>query len=226
MNENKLDKASKIFSILASIMGVGWLLFRYSGVFPLWLICVVIAFIVIVLSWLFYAPVWNFLRNWIAERKYNNLARKFFVEFKEFADRLEEMLQSNRCDNIPYVLKDLRSEEGFKDISILPVHRLYRLFVPFKKLVKRFDGTKESLAILIELFDQMMEIYNEQYIRQPVDAIKRKGTPLPERLKEQYSNYRFAYMSFVEEYTKFGKKVNKVFGERICRTHYEAPREL
>ena len=172
----------------------------------------------------------DFIKRKLKERKDNELANKCFEEFKEFVDRFGENVKSGgHSDNIPYVLSNfLRHEKTGKvnNISIPDYYMIDGLFHSFKQQINRFDGTKEDFSIIIKQFDQMIRIYNELYVCNPVNEIIKTGISLPDYTKHEYSKYRNRHTLFIEEYMQFNKKVNKIFGERICIYNFDIPKEL
>lgn len=70
-------------------------------------------------------------------------------------------------------------------------------------------------------------MYNKFCVFKPVNEIRRIGRDkVKEDTKENYKKYKGAYELFIRNYTDFGKKLNKEFGERIFREYFETPREL
>ncbi|UZE92075.1 MAG: hypothetical protein IB616_05005 [Methanosarcinales archaeon] len=193
------------------------------------LVVLLVTIIIIFIVYGFLAhPISNFIKRKRKVRKHNALARKYFDEFKDFTNRFGEFVESNRCDNIPYALRDLSSSPEFRNISFLSTQDIHNLFYNFEKRLKRFDGTKEDFSLLANEFDTLMDMYNEFCIRKPVEEIRRIGQDkVNERIKRDYRKHKGTYERFVEDYIGFGKKVNRGFGrERIVRTHFETPGEL
>ena len=136
-------------------------------------------------------------------------------------------MDQGRSDNIPYVLRDLKSSQVFRGVSYLTTGNFYNLFNCYKERLKRFDRTKEDFSLLVNEFDSILDIYNVHCICNPVREIRIIGRDkADERVKEEYKKQKGAYERFIGNYTDFGKTLNKEFGERIFREYFEMPEEL
>ena len=103
----------------------------------------------------------------------------------------------------------------------------YNLFTCYKKRLERFNRTKEDFSLLVDEFDSILDIYNKHCICEPVREIRVIGRDkVNERIKEDYKKQKGAYERFIGNYTDFGKKRNREFGERIFRDYFEIPEEL
>ena len=190
-------------------------------------ICLIVAIFSLLIYGFLAHPVYDFIKKRRVIRKHKNLAKKYFDEFKDFTERFGEFIESNRCDNIPYALRDLNSSVEFRNISFLSTQDIHNLFYHFKERLKRFDRTKEDFTLLVKEFDTILDMYNKFCLCKPVEEIRRTGRDnVKEHTKEEYKKYKGVYERFIGAYTDFGKKLNKEFGERIFRKYFEMPKEL
>lgn len=225
----KVDKTTRILeaivAILAIIAGVSHL--------PTWFMVLIGIFIMILLVQLVYPPISTFIKGRTTKRKYDNLAKKYFNEFREFVDRFDELLH-NRYNNIPSVLNKLRASDAteFKDIHVVNQTYINNHFgqgivKDFKEMLNRFDGTKKDLVVLISLFESIFYFYNDLCICGSLEGIKNKDrTKIKKNIKDEYSEYKHTYISLIGDYIKFSNRLNKEFGEKICRPDFEKPRDL
>jgi len=228
--ESKLVPLAAIIGTLATILIVVMTVARAS--FPVYLYYgVVISLFVAIFALLIFGflahPIYGFFKKRREVRKHNALARKYFDEFTHFTERFGEFLDQGRSDNIPYALRDLKSTQEFKQVFYLSTNDFYNLFNCYKKRLERFNRTKEDFSLLVNEFDSVLDIYNSHCICEPVREIRLIGRDkVKERIKEDYKKQKGVYERFIGNYTDFGKKLNKEFGERIFRDHFEIPEEL
>ena len=123
----------------------------------------------------------------------------------------------------------------FNNIKFTNPHIIRDLFGSFKPLINRFDDTKKDFSIIVKLFEEILDAYNELCICKPVEEIKdikaiqkQQGTiiEIPEFKKDEYSKNKDSYTHFLRNYEEFAKKANRKFGEKICREYYEMPKDL
>lgn len=235
--DKKLKITVEIFTILASIfIIIGAIVTVYSHL-PEWLIWLTFIFITTVILWLLSNSISNFIKKKAEVQKQNILAKKYFDEFKNFTDRFDEFM-GTRYDVIPYLLQKLANsvtteviggvdKRKYKEIPILPVEPFNNLSINLKMRLQRFNGTKDDFFLLITEFDAMLSLYSKFHICKPVEKIREIGSnEVPKDMKEDYNKYKRKYERFVEDYTNFGKKVNKEFSEKICTEFVDLPKEL
>ncbi|MCK4398153.1 MAG: hypothetical protein KAV25_04105 [Methanophagales archaeon] len=231
----KIEKESKLVplaTIIGALAGILIIIVAAHASFPVYLYyTAVISLLVAIFSLLAHEflapPIYDFIKKRREIRKHNALARKYFDTFKDFTDGFGELVEPNRCDNIPYALRDLSSSQEFRNISFLSTQDIHNFFYNFEKRLKRFDGIKEDFSLIVKEFDTIMNMYNKFCICEPIKEIKRIGQDkINEHIKEDYRRHKRAYERFIGNYTDFGKKLNKEFGERIFRDYFEMPEEL
>lgn len=231
----KIEKESKLVplaTIIGALAGILIIIVAAHASFPVYLYYTAVIFLLLaIFSLLFYGflahPIYNFIKKRREIRKHNALARKNFDEFKDFTDRFGELVEPNRGDNIPHALRDLNSSQEFRNISVLSTQDIHNLFYHFKERLKCFDRTKEDFTLLVKEFDTILNMYNKFCLCKPVEEIRRIGRDkVNERTKEDYKRHKGVYERFIGNYTDFGKKLNKEFGERIFRDYFEMLGEL
>lgn len=228
--ESKLGPLAAIIGTLATILIVAMTVARVT--FPVYLYYVVVILLfVAIFSLLFYGflahPICDFIKNKWKIKKHNALARKYFNDFTHFTERFGEFLDRGRSDNIPYILRDLLGNQAFRCVSYLSTGDFYNLFNCYKERLKRFDRTKEDFSHLVNEFDTILDMYNEHCVCKPVREIRAIGREkVDEDTKDNYKNQKGGYELFLRNYTNFGKKLNKEFGEGIFREYFEMPGEL
>ena len=181
--EVKIEKESKLVplaTIIGALAGILIIIVAAHASFPVYLYYTAVIFLLVaVFSLLFYGflahPIYNFVKKRRELRTHNALARKYFDKFKDFTDRFDEFVEPNRCDNIPYALKDLKSSQEFRNISFLSTQDIHNLFCHFKERLKRFDRTKEDFVLLVDEFDTILNMYNKFCLCKPVEEIRRIG---------------------------------------------------
>jgi hypothetical protein len=231
----KIEKESKLVplaTIIGALAGILIIIVAAHASFPVYLYyTAVISLLLAVFSLLIHGflapPIYNFIKKKRGIRKHNALARKYFDEFTHFTERFSEFLDQGRSDNIPYALRDLKSTQEFKQVFYLSTNDFYNLFNCYKKRLERFNRTKEDFSLLVNEFDSVLDLYNSHCICEPVREIRLIGRDkVNERIKEDYKKQKGAYERFIGNYTDFGKKLNKEFGEGFFRDYFEMPEEL
>jgi hypothetical protein len=231
----KVEKESKLgplAGIIGALAGILIIIVAAHASFPIYLYYgAVISLLVAIFSLLIFGflahPLYNFIKKRSEIRKHNALARKYFDEFAHFTDRFSEFLDQTKKDNIPDALKKLWNNEAFRCVSFLSTADFYNLFKCYKERLKRFGRTKEDFALLVNEFGTILNMYNEFCVCKPVKEIRAIGREkVDEDTKDNYKNQKGGYELFLRNYTDFGKKLKKEFGERIFRDYFEMPEEL
>lgn len=127
-------------------------------------------------------------------RKERRLAKKHFKRFNWFVDKLGELLEPRRFDNIPHALNRIQSSEPvFSDILLLPVDDFRDLFVVFRDGIGKLRRDKEMFLFLIKWFGYLLNTYNRLYICKPVEQIRnilrQRVAEIPEDIKEEYRQH-------------------------------------
>ena len=236
MTNEKSKNGSRLGAIAALIGALAAItisIIATRSFFPPIIFCtIVILLVVTIISIIAYGflayPISNFIKGKRKIRKHNALARKYFDKFKDFTDRFGEFVETSRTDGIPHALSELRNRfQEFRNMSFLSTHNIHNLFYHFKERLKRFNGTKDDFLLLAEEFDTIFDMYNELCICKPVEEVRRIGQEkVDSSIKEDYRKYKGIYDRFLLDYTEFGKKLNKKFGEHIFRACFETPKEL
>lgn len=168
------------------------------------------------------------ISHFLEKRKKNTTALNLFKDLKHFVDRVDELLSPGRNDNIHSLLNNLRNKPEFRDkLYDLQTSYLHDLFHCYNERVKRFDGTKEDLCLLISEFETFLRVYHRTHVRIPVDIIRRIGRDkIGDDRREAYKKYKEDYEHILRNYIDFGKKANRAFEEEISHTYFEMPEEL
>lgn len=201
---------------------------NYPRVMFLYMVSGLLLVIFLLIAFTFLVPpMRKFVKTRRIAKKHNALAKRYFGDFKELIDRFAQFIQPRRCDNIPYVLNDLQAKRPeFQHISP-SVDKVRDIFVIFEEEAGKRDKNKDSLVFLIRWFEYILNLYNEQLICEPVKRIRGKvRDEISEEIKETYKQNRFVYDRFMCDYVDLARKMNKTFGERIAREHFETPGEL
>lgn len=237
IEDKKLIITAGIFTILASIFIIISAIVTVYSYLPEWLIWLTFIFITIVILWLISYSISNFIKKQAKIRKQNILAKKYFDKFIKFIDRFDDFM--GREDTISYLLKKLTdyetqkvfdggfNEKKYKEIPILPIEPFVNLSINLKVRLQMFNGTKDDFFLLIKEFNVMLTFYSKFHICKPVEKIRELGSKeVPKDVKEDYNKYKSKYERFVDDYTNFGKMVNKDFHEKICTEFVDTPKEL
>ncbi len=164
-------------------------------------------------------------------RKHRALTEKYFYDFDRFVDKLGELLEPRRCDNIPYTLNKIQNKElVFRDILLPSVYDFHDLFVVFMDAFGKLRRNEETFLLLIKWFGSLLNSYNKQYICNPVERtrniLRRRTAGIPEDIKEEYKQHKVGYDKFILEYMDFAKGINKDFGKRAAREYFDMPKGL
>jgi len=178
-----------------------------------------------------YGPASRFLRAKSLSKRYDEIAKWHYNEFKEFVDRFSELSDERKGKSVSKDLGELHDRSGIQDfqrVFILPTHYIQYLIIHFKKILDDVYCDKETFVTATEIFDDIIRIYNNFSVFKPVEEIRTIGRDkVPENIRETYKDDRAIYVRFLEEYVDFIKKMNKKFGQDLLRVpYYETPKEL
>lgn len=190
----------------------------------------VVALVFLVLTNLYLVlgePFIRFFKKMVVSMKDHYVIKKDFKKFSRFADRLEELFESRRTDNIPYALSNLQMNcQEFQDIT--PSLDDFRdLFVVFRDAVPKLRRNKKYFVVLIRWFESIVSVYNKCLVCKPVERVRRIPIDkVPAHIRELYTECKAVYDRFIQDYTIFAREVNAEFGEKIARDSFQIPKGL
>lgn len=238
MADEKLEGRRIVYtaSIIGALVALLIVIIAAHSIFPpimfQSIVVVLLGLIVVVNGWgMFGEQLKACVRRLRKARKERRLAKKHFKRFNWFVDKLGELLEPRRCDNIPYALNRIQSSEPvFSDILLLPVDDFRDLFVVFRDGIGKLRRDKEMFLFLIKWFGYLLNTYNRLCICKPVERtrniLRRHVAGIPEDIKEEYRKHKVAYDKFILEYMDFAKGINKDFGKKVAREWFDMPKGL
>ena len=182
-------------------------------------------------------------KNYLKNRKYNKLANIHFKSFRKLVIIFKEFTEG-RDDNIHLVMHNIKNQSSNLEGYTNPFSQINVIWPTFFKdrynyyieRLNQFDGTKESLVSLAKEFESVLYMYDELYIKDPVNSIRNIGRDdVPLRYKESYDKARIKYIDFLNSYKKFAKNANDDFKEKeetfayggeVFRDFFDFPEEL
>lgn len=158
--------------------------------------------------------IYQTLIGYIEKRKNDELARFYFKEFKKLVIRFKEFTE-NRSDNIQLVMHDIKNKTEFSQINVIWPTFIQERYNYYDERLNEFDGTKDNLVALAKEFENILYMYNELYINDPVKSIRNVGRDkVPLQNKESYNKARLKYIDFLNDYKNFAKIANEDFKEK------------
>jgi len=95
----------------------------------------------------------------------------------------------------------------------------------FKERMKKFP--KRDFPLLIEWFESILRIYNNQLVLQPFRRVRNIDlNKLTKYEKEDYEKNREHYIRFLQDYENFARAINKSAGKTIARPYFDKPGTL
>mgnify|MGYP007084778269 CR=1 FL=1 len=177
-----------------------------------------------------YGPASRFLRARSLLKRYDEIAKWHYGEFREFVDRFSELSDERMGKSVSKDLGELSRAgiQGFQRVFILPTFYIQYLITHFRAILDNVYCRKETFVTVTEIFDDIIRIYNNFSVFKPIEEIRMIGRDkVPENIRETYNDDRVIYVRFLEEYVDFIKKMNKEFRKDLLRVpYYETPKEL
>lgn len=223
----RLSRIKIIIATVASIVTVitGILnLYDYIPhiLFKIFLIAALLIFFTLLIDALLFRRALN---RWIVARKNKALVKKYFDNFAQFSDRLGELLKDNYCNNIPYVFIHLRNMPPEFNNPRSLLYDIAGLFAVFKERLEK--AYRKDFPSLIKWFESILQIYNRQLVRQPLQQIRNHyKDKLTDNDKEAYENSRENYVRFLQDYMNFARAINKSCGEKVAQEYFDQPGRL
>lgn len=153
------------------------------------------------------------------------LASKYLSEFNLFINRLSELSQDNRCDNLPYAFTHLKNMPPEFNYPRSLMYDLANILTVFKECMKKF--WERDFQLMIEWYESILRIYNRQLVLEPFRLMRNLDVDrLTEYDKEAYEKSREAYICFLQDYEKFARAMNKDSGEKIAQDYFDKPGRL
>ena len=222
-----LKKFAAVTTITASGITILTGILTFSDYVPIAIFIVfLILTLLIILVWIIYVLITslfiNILRKLQAARKNKILAKKYFDDFAQFVDRLEDLLRDRHVDNMPYVFNSLRNMPPEFNYPISLIYDLANLLAIFQEAMKKVH--RRNFRLLIKWFDLILQVYNSQLVLQPLQQIRNLYRErLNEHEREAYEKSRENYVRFLQDYTNFAKAINKDWGKEIARDYFDKP---
>lgn len=201
MKDEKLEGRRIVYtaSIIGALVALLIVIVAARSIFPpimfQGIVVVLMGLIVFVNGWGMFGEVFvRFVKKTMMAGKHYFLARKYFKEFDRFVDKLGELLEPRRCDNIPYTLNRIQSSEPvFRDILLLTVDDFRDLFVVFRNGIGKLPRNRKMFLMFIECFECLLNSYNRLCICKPVEQIRnilrQRVAEIPEDIKEEYRQH-------------------------------------
>lgn len=201
MADEKLEGRRIVYtaSIIGALVALLIVIIAARSIFPpimfQSIVVVLLGLIVVVNGWgMFGEQLKARVRRVRKARKERRLAKKHFKRFNWFVDKLGELLETRRCDNIPHALNGIQSSEPvFRDILLLPVDDFRDLFVVFRNVIGKLPRNREMFLMFIECFECLLNSYNRLCICKPVEQIRnilrQRVAEIPEDIKEEYRKH-------------------------------------
>lgn len=182
----------------------------------------------------------SFFKNYLKNIKHNKLAKIHSKNFKNLVIRFKEFTE-DRMDNIQSVMHNIinstPSPNPFHQINIILPSFLQDRYKYFIERLNQFDGTKDSLVSLAEEFENILDMYDKLYIKDPVKSIRNiERDKVPLQHKESYNKARIKYINFLNSYKNFAINANEdlvekknddgFLGGHIFRDYFDIPEEL
>lgn len=165
------------------------------------------------------------------KRRYNNLAKSKFEEFKKLVIRFGDLTE-NWPSNIQTIIKDIKGTTPFTQITGVEPIRIQELYKYYNKHLDQFNGTEDDLIILVREFESILYMYDDVYIKEPTKQVKNIGSDkIPKSYRDRYVNAQKKYTAFIMDYNAFAKIANEDFKEkeealRLFRDTFEPPEDL
>lgn len=216
-----LKKIATISTIPASIITVitgvlSWRDYIPDILFELFLILTILIILFLLL---------HVLKKWTEARKNKALVKKYFDDFTQLSDRLEELLKDNYCNNMPYVFINLQNMPPEFNYPHSLIYDLANLVAVFKEGTKKVQ--RRNFRLLLKCFSLILRIYNSQLVLQPFQQIRNLyRDKLTERDREAYEKSREDYVRFLQDYTNFAKVINKDWGKKVAQDYFQKPGKL
>jgi len=224
---NKSSISAKIIDmapIIAALAGVLGLILNL----PSTRVKILVALLALVFLALVLYLLGRLLKYWIEVRRCKRIIRKHSIDFDSLVDSMEELLTPNRCDNIPYIFTHLRDiQNAFaNDVQSL-MYDVSSLFTVFRQEVNRRPKNKENFLLFLKWFESILEIYDKQLIRKPLEQIKHSyKEKITDSDRQDYEKNRDIYVDFINNYKRLAKSINRDIGERVVREYFETPNKL
>lgn len=190
-----------------------------------------ILMLLILISGFYGKPIYKILRVYFKKRRRNKLAKYRFEDFKRLAVRFSDFIE-DRPSNIQMVMKDIKNTASFSQITVVQSLIIQWLYQYYTKHLDQFNGTEDSLIILIREFESILYTYDEVYIKEPIKIVKNIGSDkVPRNYIDSYNKAQKKYEAFIMDYNAFAKIANEDFKEkeetlRLFRDSFETPENL
>jgi len=200
-------------SLLGNQTNVPWWWFNFSFI-------ILIALTFFIPSVVFYGPISRRLKERKLERKQDEVAEKYFAEFKDLADSFGRV-----SDSLSSVLDRLRGQfepklkekTGLLPIYLIQEHGRNDLTHPLYTLSKGFEESNKSfreLVLLLDEFDTIINIANRVLRIVSIFAREmKKDYSIPDNIESEYEDFRDKYNAFLRDFRKYCRKANQEIGE-------------
>jgi hypothetical protein len=171
----------------------------------------------------FKKPIRMKFDKWREERRLSNLAEQQFPVFKELLERFKEFTAPNRSDNIPYIA------EEFSGVRMFSISEINDFLSIYEECMKDIDKPWKKLFLSIKCFEWILSIYNEYCICKPIKAIGELDVEYDqkkEKYRKNYGKYKRKYLSFIDDYVKFAKKMNSEYSIGRFGEYFEEPEDF
>ena len=104
------------------------------------------------------------------------------------------------------------------------------LYEHYKVPLDQFNGTKVSLVALGKEFENILRMYNQLCINEPIKEIRNIGSDkVQDYNKIKYNHSREEYINFLDSYKNFATDANKDFEAKDFKDfkdYFDSPDEL
>ena len=167
------------------------------------------------------------VREFFRTRRYDKLAKSNFKNFRELVIRFGDLTE-DRPDNIQTIMKDIKNYPPFSQITGVPPIRIQELYKYYNKHLDQFNETGDGLIVLVKEFENILYLYYEVYINEPIKQVKNIGSDkVPESYRPRFVKAQNTYKAFIIDYNNFAKIANEGFGSnRLFKDSFDQPEEL
>lgn len=217
---------AEVVTAISSFLTLIFVVLSNKG--PSWFIYIPIAFLIISVSILLWNPMATYVSEKLQYRRYNQLARHHFLDFRELTQRFGEFVDSRIGSILNTQLQDLQGHDEVRGtLKLLPLSIIESFFLHFKKKIEGFDKDFENLSLLSEEFGNIMRFYNRSYVIETLQMLRQINIDGISKEKiGEIEIFRENYCAFLRDYMNYAKRVNDHFGQNIFADYYEMPKAL
>ena len=193
---------------------------------------IIIKFIIIILPFILIFGFWGEpinkkIKNNLKQRKLDKLSKVHFINFKKLVLRFEKFIVPYSTNIYQTIVEIKQNHDTFSNIHIPESTFFTNLYEQYKIPLNQFNGTKVSLVALGKEFDNILRMYNQLCINEPIKEIRNIGSDkVQDHNKRKYNHSREEYINFLDSYKNFATDANKDFEAKDFKDYFDSPDEL